>query len=597
MNAFRLLALLLCLTFCPRDTSAAEVASPAGHWEGAIELPSNPLAIRVDLVAPKDGTGWSGSIDIPAQMLRGLALTKLEVGDDRIGFELAGIPGTPTFDGQRQPDGRIGGEFRQNGRTFRFQLERRAAAPAGDTPGRGVPGQGLPGHWQGSLRAGPVELRLVLHVQADPQGALTATLDSIDQGARDLPVSDVSLRDGEVTFALPKLGARYAGRMSGDGSAIEGQWQQSALNNGLVFRRLAEAPQLRRPQEPKPPFPYKSREVTFPGGGPGVTLAGTLTVPKGPGPFPAVALVTGSGPQDRDESLLGHKPFLVLADHLSRHGIAVLRFDDRGVGQSTGSFAAATHHDFAADARAAFAFLKAQPEVRAGAVGLCGHSEGGLHVSIAAAEDREVAFLVLLAGIGVKPQELLLRQRADFLRVTGLGGGAREAENRALTEEIFALARADGAAAAAREKIAGLYRRIAERYPEAQRESLGLGEAGIARQVATVTTPWFVELLRCDPAPTFARVRCPVLALNGARDIQVAAAENLAAIREGLAAGGNKAVETRELPELNHLFQHCQTGAVAEYGSIEETMSPGVLELVSNWIRQHADNPQRVPAK
>jgi hypothetical protein len=211
-------------------------------------------------------------------------------------------------------------------------------------------------------------LRLVLHVGADAAGMLTATLDSLDQNAKAQPVSSITFAEGVARVEFAQMSAHYDGKISADGATLEGRWKQGAADFALVFRRLASAPEFSRPQEPKKPYLYQERLVNFPGGAADVMLASTLTIPSGQGPFPAVALLGGSGPGDRDETSMGHRPFLVLADHLTRQGIAVLRFDDRGHAQSTGNFNLATHEDFAADARAAFIFLKSQAGIDAGAL-------------------------------------------------------------------------------------------------------------------------------------------------------------------------------------------------------------------------------------
>ena len=356
------------------------------------------------------------------------------------------IPGEPAFSGTFSADGgKLTGDFRQNGQTFPFALQLGAAKERiGGTPSHGVPGVGLVGHWQGSLRPGdaPVELRLVLHVtSSDAVGALNATLDSIDQGAKGIPASSVRLDKGVVRLELSAIKATFEGKLSADGAEITGTWKQGAVEAPLIFRRLAAAPKVARPQEPKPPFPYQVREVSFAGGAPDVTLAGTLTIPEGKGPFPAVVLLSGSGAQDRDEALMGHRPFLVLADYLTRNGTAVLRFDDRGFARSTGNFAAATHEDFAADAMAAFKFLRSQDGIDPAWVGLCGHSEGAIHAAIAAAADHDVAFVVMLAGVGVPVEQLLLRQRRDVMRSLGVDQVASP-EVKALGEKIFVVLRA-----------------------------------------------------------------------------------------------------------------------------------------------------------
>ncbi len=572
------------------DAPPSPTAPPAGHWEGSINLPATKLGIAVDLESTAKSDAWSGTIDIPAQMLRGFKLADVKVEGARVTFKMPNIPGEPAFDGTLSENGgRLAGNFRQGGQTFPFALERRASsARAGETPSQGVPGKGLVGHWQGSLRAGtaPVELRLVLHVAGDAP-ALTATLDSIDQGANGIPISSVTLADGVVRLELAALKARYEGKLSADGAEIVGTWKQGTVEAALTFRRVAESPKISRPQEPKPPFPYQEREVSFAGGGPGVTLAGTLTMPAGPGPFPAVVLLTGSGAQDRDEALMGHRPFLVLADHLARHGIAVLRCDDRGFARSTGNFSTSTHEDFAADAVAAFKFLRAQPGIDATRVGLCGHSEGGVHATLAAAGEKDVAFVVMLAGVGVPMEQLLLRQRQDLMRVSGVDQVAPP-EVKALGDKLFKLLRTQGATEQSRAEVRALLEQMAARYTPEQRAATGFTASALDQQVTFLTSPWFIKLLAYDPAPMLARVRCPVLALNGEKDLQVSFRENLDGIRGGLTAGGNQNVTTRSLPNLNHLFQHCETGGISEYGRIEETMSPEVLQLVSDWITQQA---------
>jgi uncharacterized protein len=559
--------------------------APDGHWEGAITLPGTKLQVAVDLKSPvKSGAAWSGSIDIPAQLIRGYALGGVVVEEGQVKFKMPNIPGDPAFNGRLSEDGRhLAGDFTQNGQTFPFALERgEARQHSGETPSHGVPGEGLTGHWQGSLRPGtaPIELRLVLHVTRDEKGALKATLDSLDQGSNGIPVSSVALTNGAVRLELAIIKASYDGKLSADGAEIAGRWKQGSLETPLVFKRLATAPKLARPQEPRPPFPYEERAVKFAGGAPDVTLAGTITMPKGKGPFPGVVLLSGSGAQDRDEALMGHRPFLVLADYLTRHGIAVLRFDDRGYAQSTGDYAKATHEDFARDAEAAFQFLRNQPGIDPARVGLCGHSEGATHAAIAAVRDHQVAFVVMLAGIGVPVDQLLRRQREEILRVAGIEQVA-PAELKKLGDKLFTLLRSGKAT---KKEVRAVLEQMAARYTAAQRDAVGFTENAIDQQVAMLTSPWFVTLLAFDPAPTLAKVKCPVLALNGEKDLQVSYRENLGGIRKGLAAGGNHDVTTRALPDLNHLFQHCQTGAITEYGRIEETMSPEVLELVSDWI-------------
>jgi uncharacterized protein len=330
---------------------------------------------------------------------------------------------------------------------------------------------------------------------------------------------------------------------------------------------------------PQPPFPYHSEEVRIANPrAPGVTLAGTLTLPPGRGPFAAAILITGSGAEDRDETLLGQKPFLVLADHLTRAGIAVLRLDDRGTAESTGTFAGATSADFATDANAAFAFLRARPEVDPHAIGYIGHSEGGMIGPIAARDNPDVAFLVLLAGPGAPARQILDGQRRAIGHSQGVTDAQLEASRPIQNLLLDTAASADSTEAV----TARLRTSLAAR---------GIPEEQQARMIQQVTDPWFRYFLRYDPAPNLARLRVPVLALNGSLDRQVIAADNLPGIRTALRDDPDATV--RELPGLNHLFQHARTGAVGEYAEIEETMSPEVLDLVAGWINARFPRPAR----
>jgi fermentation-respiration switch protein FrsA (DUF1100 family) len=432
---------------------------------------------------------------------------------------------------------------------------------------------GLDGDWDGALSVtGGIKLRLSLHVESH-DGSTTATLTSLDQGNAKIPAAAIT-RDGDVvSLDVPALHAGFKGTLSRDGGTIDGTWAQGTPLPLSFARRAAGAPApaaMRRPQEPKPPFPYRSEDVRFAGPG-GITLAGTLTMPEGTGPFPAVVLVQGSGPHDRDETMLGHKPFLVLADALTRRGIAVLRTDKRGVGKSTGDYAKADSNDFAADTEASIAYLKSLKTIAAKKIGLIGHSEGGLIAPIVAAKDRSVAFIVLLAGPGLKGADIL-RMQGRLIR-QAMGASAEsldrsEALNRKLSEIAIAAKDTDDARTQMMDALS------AEGVP-------------IERAIATagqLSSPWFRFFLSYDPAPTLSQVECPVLALNGALDLQVPPAEDLAAIKSALA--GHRDVTVKELPGLNHLFQTAKTGAPGEYGQFEETMAPAALAVIGDWVVQ-----------
>ena len=443
-------------------------------------------------------------------------------------------------------------------------------APSAATPA-------LEGVWSGTLEAGATRLRLVLHVAPRPQGGYAARLDSLDQGATGLPVDEVTLRDRTLSLRMKSLGASYTGTLSDDGNAIAGQWIQGAALP-LTWKRGAPQP-LRRTQELKRPLPYREEEVSFQSTG--AKLAGTLTLPKGQGPFPAVVLITGSGPQDRDETIAGHKPLLVLADHLTRQGIVVLRYDDRGVGRSTGRFQAATTPDFADDAQAGLAHLQSRPEVDRRRAGLVGHSEGALVAALVASRSADVGFVVLLAGNGVTGEAILYEQGAQVARASGLPAEV-VAQQKAIQQATFAILKGESDPALARKKLEEVLAPAVAQLPAEQRA------AAMERQIDSALSPWLRAFLTYDPLPPLRAVKCPVLALFGEKDLQVPPSQNAAPVEAALKEGGNADHVVRVLPGLNHLFQTATTGLPSEYGAIEETMAPAALTAISDWITQHA---------
>jgi fermentation-respiration switch protein FrsA (DUF1100 family) len=457
-----------------------------------------------------------------------------------------------------------------------------ATAWAADEPAKSAD-KGPAGFWQGVLKIGPVELRIGLNVTAKPDGALTATLDSPDQGAKGMPIDEINVKDAEVKLELKKIEGRYEGKLSDDGKELVGTWKQRGAEYPLTFKRLDMAPVYARPQDPKKPYPYADEEVTFENKNAGVKFTGTLTLPKGKGPFPAVVMITGSGAHDRDEALMGHRPFLVIADHLTRHGVAVLRYDDRGVGGSTGDKMAVTSEDLAGDVQAAVAFLKGRSEIDPKKIGLIGHSEGGLIAPMAAAKSDDVAFIVLLAGPGLVGEEVLYRQAELFARAGGTDD-AKVARKRATQEKTFAIVKREKDDKAARTQIEALLQEETAKLSDDEKKEAERNKGAVEAQVKLVLTPWFRFFLTYDPAPTLLRVKCPVLALNGERDLQVPPKANLDAIKKALKDGGNKDATVKEMPKLNHLFQTCETGALSEYAKIEETFAPAALEEISGWI-------------
>jgi pimeloyl-ACP methyl ester carboxylesterase len=440
---------------------------------------------------------------------------------------------------------------------------------------------GFDGVWRGSLQG---LMRLVIHIDRAPAGGLAGTMDSPDQGAMGLPIDTLIARGDSLRFTMRRIGGEYlARRVTPD--SLEGMWRQGGMAMPLNLRRGGgTTPPPRRPQEPRRPLDYDTVAVTFPNTrAPDVTIAGTLTVPKGKRPFPVALLISGSGPEDRDEAVFGHRPFLVLADHLTRNGIAVLRVDDRGVGGSTGRFSTATSEDFASDALAAVEFLKTRKEIDPGRIGLIGHSEGGLIAPMVAVRSSDVAFIVLMAGPGIPGDSTLILQSAALRRSMGVVPTDGEA---VLVRRMYAKVRAGdslGAVAEARDlvrmQIAGL--------PEAQRTALGDPDSAAVGAIRRLYTPWMRFFLAFDPRPTLRKVSVPVLAINGEKDVQVLPRENLAAIEAAFQAGGLRDYTVKELPGLNHLFQRCTLCTLMEYPTLEETIAPAALDEMTRWIQAH----------
>lgn len=446
------------------------------------------------------------------------------------------------------------------------------------------------GDWTGSLELpGGATLELTFHLREGEEGGLAATLDVPAQGAMGVPMGEVVFASDSLRVQAPAIGASFEGaRTAAD--TIVGEWSQGGAVLPLTLVRGEEGSAgPERPQHPIPPFPYEVEEVRFPNPDAGIELAGTLTFPSDAGPWPAVVLISGSGPQDRDETVFGHKPFAVLADHLTRRGVAVLRYDDRGVGESGGSFAGATSQDFASDARAAVSYLYGRENISSDAVGLVGHSEGGLVAPIVAAGSNRVDFMVLLAAPGVPGLEVLREQSKLMARAAGVPESRIEM-NRAFLEqaaEVVATVPAESRA----DSVRAVLSRSLDALEEEELAAMGLAdprtrEAFVGQQAEQLASPWMAFFLRHDPRPVLREVSVPVLALNGALDLQVSAEQNLPEIRRALAEGGNERVTAEALPGLNHLFQPATTGAATEYASIEVTMSERVLDRISSWIRE-----------
>lgn len=437
--------------------------------------------------------------------------------------------------------------------------------------------QGIDGTWRGKLKVQGTELSLVFRISRTTEG-YSATMDSPDQGVKGIFVSSVSFADTKLELEVSSLGIEYRAILK-EPDRLVGTFKQSGFELPLVLTRSTVKEDGGsgniRPQEPRKPYPYYSEYVRFTNEKDNVTLSGTLTMPKKEGSFRAVILISGSGPQNRDEELYGHKPFLVLADYLTRKGIAVLRFDDRGVGESTGNFSGATTYDFANDVEAAIAYLLTRKEVNRQQIGLVGHSEGAIIASITASENPNVGFVVLMAGPTLRGDSLLLLQRKKLSEQRGVDSRTIEQSNRIFRRayDIILNERID------REKLADtLSAYLVTAFGSA------LPGKHLRAMVNQLTSPWMVGFIRLDPAVYLEKLSCPVLVLNGSLDLNVPSKENLSTIRRIAAQTPRATFEVVEYERLNHFFQECKTGAISEISAIRQTISPKVLRKIADWI-------------
>ncbi len=554
---------------------AAEVAAGslvsaqdiAGDWQGT--LAANGAELRLLLHVTKgDGGALRATLDSVDQNANGIPVSSISLKDSKLSLGVAAVHGT--YEGKVAADGKtISGTWTQG---QPLPLEFKRAAPA-KTEHKAVAPSDIDGAWTGSLDTGAIKLRVVFYILSTENG-LTATMDSPDQGAKGMPITSVTRDGAALKMEAKQLAGVFEGKIAADRSTIEGTWTQGGGSLPLVLKPVKDQSELERkhPQNPVKPYPYREEEVSYDNKVQNVKLAATLTLPQGKGPFTGVLLITGSGPQDRDESLLGHKPFLVLSDYLTRRGIAVLRADDRGTGKSTGNFATATTADFATDVEAGVAYLKTRPEIDGHKIGLVGHSEGGIIAPMVAARNPDVAFIVMMAGSGVRGDEILTTQLQAIEEASGKSH-EEAAKDAAQERELLTLVETEKDEAVLEKE---LKEKISGEVPEPQ----------IGAQIKALTSPWFRYFMTYDPATALRKVTCPVLAINGEKDTQVPAKENLAAIRKALEEAGNRHFEVDELPGLNHLFQTAKTGSPAEYAAIEETISPVALEKIASWILQ-----------
>jgi dienelactone hydrolase len=440
--------------------------------------------------------------------------------------------------------------------------------------------QDITGRWNGLLEVRGSKISLVFNISKTDAG-YSATMDSPDQGAKDIPVGKISFENSKnLTLEIPMAQITYTATLDPSNEFI-GNFNQAGNSFPMNLSRVIK--KINRPQEPKAPFPYYSENVTFENKKENFMLAGTLTLPEKDGRFPVVVLISGSGAQNRDSELLGHKPFWVIADYLTKNGVGVLRFDDRGVAESKGSRANATSKDFADDVLSAVNYLKSRKDIDPKKIGLIGHSEGGTIAPMVAANSKDIAYMVLLAGTGIRGDELLKQQSYLLGKASGMNETQLE-EAAKFNSEIYSIIKSGKDREIIKTELATVFERQFNSLPEPQKPPAGQIQSIIAQQTNELSSPWLQFFINYDPRLVLKDVHCPVLILNGENDLQVPALANTEAIKTALEQSGNRKVSVTIFPKLNHLFQESETGAFEEYEKIEQTFSPVALQAISDWI-------------
>ena len=567
-------------TQTPRVTQAGAQQTPNARtqpelWFGVLNTPNRDFRFVVEFdTANQANTGRLRSLDEGNQTF---ALTKVRRSDSMLSFALprtfATYKSTLTHKATKST-----GTWTQRGQQLPLSLKRVAA----------VPKRHVKTLLTGTLNA-IVQKIDVAFVELE-SGKLY--FNSVSQKAGGFVATKEVNQQGNVIFRVPGVQGVFDGHYSGDQKlTLKGKWSQGFASLDLTltqheniseFRTLTPS-KRRRPQTPKAPFPYTTQQLKIASPDTTVTLAGTLTLPAGK-PKAGMILVTGSGPQDRDETIFDHKPFLVIADHFARQGIATLRYDDRGVGKSTGDFSTATSLDLANDAEAAFKFLHKQEELRDVPLGICGHSEGGLLAPMIAVRNRHVKFVILMAAPGIDGKQIILSQGPLLMRAQGVAE-QRIAVQKQIQKIILTIIRDEENPDA--ESVAEQIRTaLGDDQPDLLR-IIETSQAAVAQQAS----PWLRTFLRLDPKQALAELKCPVLAINGTKDLQVDAVLNLTAIRDTLQTGGNLHIEINVYPGLNHLFQQCITGLPNEYATLEETFNLIPLRRMTSWTLEQAAEP------
>ncbi|MDZ4793308.1 MAG: alpha/beta fold hydrolase [Bacteroidota bacterium] len=442
------------------------------------------------------------------------------------------------------------------------------------------------GTWEGTLQAGAINLRIVFHIKPDGKGGLISTADSPDQSAYGFKCDSTIIKENGITILMSSLQASFSGNLIND-STIDGTFIQQA-DLPLLLKKTAFVKENKRPQTPIPPFPYKTEEVIYGNTDQSLRYGATISIPEGNAVYPAIVLITGSGPQDRDETIMGHKLFAVLADHLTRKGFIVLRVDDRGIGKSTGIFSEANSEDFSTDVSSSVDYLLSRPETDKKKIGLIGHSEGGMIAPMVAVKRKDIDFIVLMAGPGVPIIDLMAAQNEAIARSSAVSEAAVKEIKPLFKKVVTAIMEAPDSTAAIT-RVTGITENWAadkskELLTELNFETTQKRSDYIAEMIQQFQSPWFRYFIRFNPGDYLEQLNCKVLALNGEKDIQVLSAQNLPGIESALKKSKSALYNIAEMPGLNHLFQRCKKCTLDEYAGLEETISLTVLETISEWL-------------
>jgi len=556
-----ILAMLFSIT-----SSAMVNMDPVGSWHGAILVSGNKVPL-VFHISTDESNKFIATMDSPAQGAKDIPIKEVIISDRSIKLNIA--VANAIFEGQFDDDStKVQGTWQQSGQSFPLVLKQKT--------------EDITGLWKGKLQGTTVEF--LLDISMNKNNKAVAYL-SPNGGISKVEVSNLVNQSSNLSFEVPAEGVKYSGNINNKYKVVEGVFSQGNRKFTLDFSKADNTKQVRlnRPQHPVEPYLYNVEDVTFENKNANINLAGTLTTPKGEGPFPGIVLVSGSGPQDRDQTFMGHKTFLVLADHLTKSGIAVLRFDDRGFAESTGDFSSATSLDFASDVQAAVDLLVKHPRIDASKIGLIGHSEGGLIAPIVASQSDDVAFITLMAGPGVSGNEIAIEQIETILSVNGLSEKAAKAGSnitRQLNEAIITHKDLINFEALLTKTYANAWSLLAKPI-QTELKQVGGGSISNAR-IKSLSSAWNQYFLIHQPEMYLSKLSIPVMAIHGNKDKQMIAAVNLQAIKAALTPSPKHLV--LEMDGLNHLFQTANTGLMSEYSKITETVAPHVLDEISTWV-------------